>query len=313
MRVLVVGATGVLGQRTVPELVRAGHNVAGLARNDGRAQTVRSLGATAVIGDLFDPGSLEVAARSCDAVVHLATRIPHGVRTTVAAWRENDRVRVTGTKNLLDAARSAGCGYYLQQSVTFIYGEHGDAWIDEATPIPPQQPAILRSAVEMERLVRDSRLPHGILRAGTFYGRGTGMTEGLLDLVKRGRLPVAGDGRAFTSLIHVEDIGRMVAAAADRRLEGTFNVVDEEPVRQAELIGYAAALAGSRPPRHVPLWFTRTLGGAAAAVVLQSQRVSGSRLRAELGLPFRYPTYREGLRDAWNRETPPDSTKANAV
>lgn len=87
MRVLVAGATGVLGRRAIPHLLRFGHEVVGLARNEERASLVRALGAAAAIGTLFDPASLARAAAGVDAVLHLATRIPTAPGTSAPYGR----------------------------------------------------------------------------------------------------------------------------------------------------------------------------------------------------------------------------------
>jgi NAD dependent epimerase/dehydratase family enzyme len=231
-------------------------------------------------------------------MLHLATRIPRAIRTATRDWTQNDRVRVEGTTSLIAAAKPAGVRYYVQESVIFIYGDHGDEWITENTPIPHTQPSILRSSVEMERIVEHSALPHVILRSGAFYGSETGTTEMMLESVRHRALPLVGNGRAFMSLIHVEDIARAVTAALTRRLEGTFNIVDTEPVRQEEFLTYAARLLGARSPWRIPSWLARLAGGAGSAVVLRSQRVSSEKARTALGFTFAYPTFREGLAEA---------------
>lgn len=295
MRILVAGATGVLGRRTIPHLRAAGHTIVGTARNENRARVVRGLGAEPFLADILDPEAVSLAAAGCEAVLHLATRIPRGTRTAEADWTENDRIRIEGTRHLLAAARAAGARYYLQQSITFIYGDHGDEWIDESTPVSEEQPAPLQSTLEMERLVRDSGLSHVILRGGTFYGSGTGFTETMLEMLRKGRWPVIGSGEAFTSLIHVEDMARAAAAAVDRRLEGLLNVVDTEPVRQRDLLRFAAARFGARAPRRMATWLARLVARPRGSIATRSQRVSSVRLREALVFSFAYPTYREGL------------------
>ena len=105
MRVFVTGATGVLGLWVVRLLVEAGEVVRGLSRSQENASTLRVIGAEPVEADLFRRESLYGAMKDCDAVLHLATKIPSLPRfRSREAWEENDRIRRDGTRNLVDAA-----------------------------------------------------------------------------------------------------------------------------------------------------------------------------------------------------------------
>src|SRR5262245_54222704 len=108
MRIFVAGATGVLGKRVLRGLSTQGHELFGLARQPSNAKALADLGATARTGDLFDPASLVEATKGCEAVLHLATAIPPGSRTSVSDWALNDRIRREGTRNLVDAAMANG-------------------------------------------------------------------------------------------------------------------------------------------------------------------------------------------------------------
>lgn len=101
MRVLLIGATGVLGRRAVPALLAGGHEVTGLARDDDRAAVIARQGITPVVGDLFDPDSLAGVLPGQDAVLNLATRIPTKLG---GSWAENDRIRRDGSAALVTAA-----------------------------------------------------------------------------------------------------------------------------------------------------------------------------------------------------------------
>src|SRR5260370_27772270 len=107
MRVFVAGASGVLGQPTVKGLVTAGHEVRGSARGEEKAALLRSLGATPVTVDLFDEASVREAVAQCEAVIHIATKIPSLMKIRLrgkGAWKENDRLRRDATSNLVDSA-----------------------------------------------------------------------------------------------------------------------------------------------------------------------------------------------------------------
>src|SRR5712671_5919875 len=134
MRVFVAGATGVLGRRAVAALVAAGHDVTGVARSPAKADLVGALGATPVEASLFDPDALRAAVAGHDAVCNLATHIPPPARAAnPRAWEENTRIRTEGSGNLVDSALAAGATVYVQESIAFLYGDHGDAVIDAST------------------------------------------------------------------------------------------------------------------------------------------------------------------------------------
>jgi nucleoside-diphosphate-sugar epimerase len=156
MRIFVAGATGALGTQLVPLLVAAGHEVAGMTRSERKAETLRALGAEAVVCDVFDAGALAaaVARFAPGAVVHALTDLPADPRELSARASANSRIRREGTRNLLAAARSAAAHRILAESVAFPVGGDGQAAVEEH-----------------ERAVLDAG--GVVLRYGRFYGPGT--------------------------------------------------------------------------------------------------------------------------------------------
>ena len=152
MQVFVTGATGTLGRQVVTRLVTVRHEVRGLARAPANDPLLRQLGAQPVRADLFDGASLERAVEGCDAILHLATKIPSSTDARKRqAWTENDRIRTDGTRTLVDLARRAGVPMLLYPSVCFTYPDRGAEWIDTDTDIAPS--AMLASTVTAEREV----------------------------------------------------------------------------------------------------------------------------------------------------------------
>jgi nucleoside-diphosphate-sugar epimerase len=156
MRIFVAGATGALGSQLVPQLVAAGHDVAGMTRSEAKAGRLRELGAEPVVCDVFDAGRLTdaVARYGPDVVVHALTDLPPDPRRIRAKAADNDRVRREGTRNLLAAARASGAARVLAESVAF--------------PLEGDSGAALREH-------EDAVLAAGgvVLRYGHFYGPGT--------------------------------------------------------------------------------------------------------------------------------------------
>ena len=248
MNVFVTGGSGVLGGALIPALVAAGHTVESLARTDADAAEVTGLGARPVRGDLLDAGGL--APIEADVVAHFATSIPRP-GTGTGSWAVNDRIRGVGTRNLLDAAGAGNVRRVIAYSVIWVYGDHGDDWITEDTPLPTHVRPEIRSAVVLEDAVRASGLEWVILRGGHLYGPGTGTTEELLAAAAAGTLRIDGDGEAFDSLVTAEDTAQAAVLAVDQVPPSTVvNVVDDEPLRQWELYAaFAAHVGGPQPSR----------------------------------------------------------------
>ena len=131
MRVFVAGATGVLGQRVVKLLREAHHDVVGLSRSQSNKEWLEVQGAEARAGDLFDTKRLIEITSDCEAILHLATAIPKKSKSSLADWTLNDRIRTEGTRCLLEAALHHKVKLYLQQSISFLYGDHQGEWVDD--------------------------------------------------------------------------------------------------------------------------------------------------------------------------------------
>lgn len=121
MRIFLAGATGVIGVRLVPLLVDAGHEVAGMTRSPAKVDLLRSLGADAVVCDVFGEGELVrvVRAFAPEMVMHQLTDLPDNVDDIASFSARNDRMRTDGTRNLLEAATAAGAPRFLAQSIAW--------------------------------------------------------------------------------------------------------------------------------------------------------------------------------------------------
>jgi len=155
MRVFLAGASGVIGVRLIPLLVRDGHEVAGMTRSPGKAAALRELGAEPVVCDVFDAGALAqaVVAFGPELVMHQLTDLPDQAGQIPEFAARNNRIRTEGTRNLLAAAAQAGATRFLAQSIAWTPPSGGEA------------------VAEHERLV----LAAGgvVIRYGIFYGPGT--------------------------------------------------------------------------------------------------------------------------------------------
>lgn len=130
MRVFLAGATGVIGIRLLPLLVRAGHQVAGMTRTRAKAGRITQLGAHAVVADVFVRDHLleEVRAFHPEVIIHQLTALPDDVNRVSQFAAANARIRREGTANLLAAARDSGATRFIAQSVAWpLEGDAGAA------------------------------------------------------------------------------------------------------------------------------------------------------------------------------------------
>lgn len=138
MRVLVAGASGVIGSRLVPLLTAVGHDVAALSRGPRRTAALEAVGADIVTADALDRDQLLAAVRQAapDAVVNLLTAIPADVnpRHLARDFALTNRLRTEGTRNLMEAARAAGVRRIVAQGLAYGY-QPGAGLANEDAPL----------------------------------------------------------------------------------------------------------------------------------------------------------------------------------
>ena len=186
-------------------------------------------------------------------------------------------------------------------STVGVYGDHAGAWVDEETPATPVSPRS-RERLEAEQawaaLGARAGKAVAILRLSGIYGPG----QNALVQVRRGNAKrIDKPGQVFNR-IHVSDIAQAIDAAFARGADGIFNVTDDEPTPQGVPIVLAAELLGVPPPPEVPFAeAAKAMTPMALSFYGESKRVRNARLKHELGVALRYPTYREGLRALLDR------------
>ena len=135
------------------------------------------------------------------------------------------------------------------------------------------------------------------LRYGGFYGS---PTDAQLELVRKGRFPIVGDGGGIWSFVHLNDAAEATVLSLEQDAVGIYNIVDDEPAPVREWLPALAAAIGAKPPRRVPRWLARLLAGEAGVVLMTEIRgASNAKAKRELGWTPRYPSWREGFRAAY--------------
>src|SRR5215470_286611 len=159
MRVFLAGASGAVGRRLVPLLLRDGHAVTGMTRSADKAEALARAGVTPAVLDVFDASAVTDAVRRAkpEVVIHQLTDLPHEFDQAriVAAYASNARIRTEGTRNLLAAARAAGAGRFIVQSIAFAYPPGGEPHpeSDSLNLSDPKRAVTVRGAADMEQQV----------------------------------------------------------------------------------------------------------------------------------------------------------------
>ncbi|MDO9381500.1 MAG: SDR family oxidoreductase [Hyphomicrobiaceae bacterium] len=260
----------------------AGWHVAGTARTEDGAASLRGQGFEAFVfdGDRGDAGIADALA----SATHVLTSAPPD--------EQGDAVlRVYGSQ-LCDAADLAWAGYL---STVGVYGNTFGGWVDEASDVSGDfDRTRWRIAAERDWLTRLAARGRQaqIFRLAGIYGPGRSAFDGL----RSGRAQrIIKPGQVFNR-IHVDDIARVLAAAmTGRGMHDIYNVADDEPAPPQDVITYAAELIGVAPPPEIAFEDAK-LSPMAQSFYESNRRVSNARLKGDLGVALRYPTYREGLR-----------------
>ncbi len=258
--------------------------------------TVRTVDkAIAVTGDgvrafIFDGTSAGIGV---GAAIHHATHL-----VTSIAPGDGDPVLSHHRQAIVAAPHLRWIGYL---STVGVYGDHGGDWVDEASE-PKPQPGRLSARLAAETawlaVAAERQVPVAILRIAGIYGPGRNSLKKLND----GRAHrIVKPGQVFNR-IHVDDIVQVLAAAATSATGGVFNVAHDQPAPPQDVVAFAAELMGVTPPPEIP-FEEAELTPLARSFYGQNKRVANDRIKRELGVILRYPTYREGLRALWREDT----------
>lgn len=306
MKAFVTGAGGYIGIHLIEQLKEAGYEVRGLARNPARLSNLASLGAEPVLGDIGKMESIAGYFEGVDVVFHLA-----GVM--VGSEREITRTNVEGTKNMVEAAASAGVRNFVFASTASVYGGHGEELVTEKSACNPMMP-YARSKFEAERFVAERSgedFNGAVCRMGGVYGPKSQML--MLESGGRTQVRLVGSGDNWISVIHVEDAAAALLAAAKNSRPGEiYNICDSEPVRLKNFYNYLAARLGSPEAKYlseatakriaqVVGFYGRVTGRAVVfnadfvKTILSSLKLSNEKARRELDFHPKYPDYRTGI------------------
>ena len=267
------------GQQTV--------SVEGSVRTQDKADRLTREGIKAHVFDGTKPGN------TLGPVVRAASHVVF----SIAPGAEGDPALIHHRADL-DAA--AGLAWLCYYSTVGVYGDFGGEWIDEGAPLVPRNERSDRRVLA-EQVWRDYAAKRGvpltILRLAGIYGPGRSTFDKLRDgTAKR----VIKPGQVFNR-IHVADIGQVTALAAAARLDGTFNLADDEPAPPQDLVTHAARMMGAEPPPEIA-FNEADMNPMQRSFYADNKRVSNRAIKQALGIELLYPNYRAGLASIWKTE-----------
>jgi len=270
---LIVGC-GYTGTQLARTLVARPELAAEVAITRRDREVARALGAALGVrgerADLADPGSLAV---------------PRGAIVVCTAPPGSDPAGEIHA--LVAAARDAARIVYI--SSTGVYGAGHGAWVDETWPVAPLTDTG-RARAAAESALAAARVPWVALRAAGIYGPG----RGLVDRIRAGTYRVIGDGTSHVGRIHVVDLVAAIVAAGTADITGAINAADDDPAPIGEVADTVAARLGLPPPPRVP---ASAVSPEVAGMLTADRRIANRRLRDELGVALRYPSWRAALDD----------------
>ncbi len=286
-----VGASGVnklfafgLGfsaQELAARLAAKGWLIAGTSRDEGNVSRLRAHG-YAMARFAGEHGNSEIT-RLLRGTTHIVHSIPPGQGGDPVLAHYRDQIATIGTLEWVGYLSTVG-----------VYGDQGGAWVDEtAQPKPNSERTEARVEAEAAwlRFGEEIGVPTHVFRLAGIYGPGRSAFDKLIAGTAR---RIKKDGQVF-SRIHVADIGNVLEASmANPRAGAIYNVADDEPAAPDAVVAYAAELLGMPAPPEVD-FADADLSPMARSFYEGSRRISNARIKSELGVKLRYPTYREGL------------------
>jgi nucleoside-diphosphate-sugar epimerase len=281
MRIFLTGATGYIGSAVLDALVRHGHDVTALVRDNEKARRVGKRGAHPVIGNLAEPESFRASADAQDGYVHTAYDSSSG---------RGAAIEQAALQTIIAAAkrpRTAGAAAPAKRFIIYTSG----VWVLGRTPEPAAEDAPINPIALVtyrpahEQMVLDAAGEHlrtVVVRPGVVYGGAEGMVGDIFKAASNGLVRVVGDGNNHWPLVYDRDLADLYARLADSLdADGIFHANDEGDERVNDIVGAIKPYLPVKPDvRHVPIEEARTKMGPFADALALDQLVRSPRARA---------------------------------
>ncbi|MBK7501129.1 MAG: TIGR01777 family protein [Ignavibacteriales bacterium] len=302
-RIVVTGATGLIGRKLVRALIQRGDNVIVFSRDAEKAKSFFPKAMESVEWNYQHPEQWKYKIERTDAVVHLA-----GVNLFVKRWNDEfKRVvlesRELSTKNLVEAIKSCTNKpeVFVSASGIGYYGDCGETMLNENSAKGNDFLADVCEVWENESVnVEESGVRSVQIRTGIVLTAEDGALKQMLlpfKLFIGGHL---GNGKQWASWLHIDDIVEIYLHAIDNSsLTGSLNASSPNPMRMKEFAQTLARVLHRPSLFPVPKFILRLVVGEASEVVLASQRIDVKKL-VESGYKFKFEILEDALRDLLN-------------
>jgi nucleoside-diphosphate-sugar epimerase len=280
MRVLVIGC-GYVGTPLAKRLVELGHEVWGVRRTEESAAELAAMGIKPFAADLVKAGSLDALPGSFDWVVNLVSSDKGGPPEYRAVYLE-------GNRNLVGWARKHPVKKIVFTSSSSVYAQNDGSAVKETSPT---EPSVETSQIllQAEKILLEAApaIPSVVLRVAGIYGPDRGH---LFKQYLKNEAKIPGQGARIINMIHRDDLVEVIIAALKNGRAGEiYNAADDEPV----------------PLLHFYRWLAETLGKWMPPFVsedeaperkraLTSKKIQNRKMKIELGVQLKYPTFRQG-------------------
>jgi 2-alkyl-3-oxoalkanoate reductase len=309
MKVLVAGATGGIGQSLVPQLMAAGHEVTGMIRSESSAAALRAQGANVVLADGLDGAAVKEAVASVrpEVVVHQMTALRGSIdfKKFDESFALTNRLRTEGTDHLLAASQAAGVRRFVVQSYAGWNIKPGPSRLGtEADGLNPNPLPATRETVaamkHLESVVTNADGIEGVvLRYASFYGPTADLGKGgsVVELIKKRRMPIIGDGSGVWSFIHYDDAAAVTVKAIESSATGIYNIADDDPAPISVWLPELANILGAKRPFKVPAWVGKlAVGDVGVAAFTTWRGVDNALAKQTFDWQPGYSSWREGFR-----------------
>lgn len=294
MKVLITGATGLVGRQIVPSLCARGHQVIVLTRDQKKSKEIFGAGVELIEGDLNRGPVISSKLEDVDGVIHLAGESVAGGRWTEQQKSKILRSRSDLTKNLVESLKSSRkLSVFVSASAIGYYGFDSEDWMQEDHQ--PGSDFLAQVCVAWEREAirakqsKENPVRAVILRTGLVLSAEGGALEKIAAPVKFFLGAPLGSGRQWMSWIHIDDLVRMyIQALEDESFDGVFNAVAPNPVRHQQFMVLLSKKLHRPLFPGIPEKILRFALGEMSELLLTGQRVSAQRALSQ-GFHFRFP------------------------